>query len=526
MHDVIVIGSGFGGAVAACRLAEEGRDVVVLERGRDWSPDEYPRDTDDAWIFDVDEPERQNGWLDLRIFDDMWVAQGAGVGGGSLIYANVSINAPPQIFQSGWPSEVTYDTLLPYYERVEHMLKPQVLPDNQLTPRFELMREAAHATGDGHRFRKVDLAVRFDPEGSFPDRRPKSDAATKTFENEFGRTQGFCVHCGNCDIGCKAQAKNTLDLNYIAVAKDNGADVRPLSLVSHIAPVDGGYRVFYDMIDEGQRVPKTVDAASAVLAAGSLGSTEILLKSTLHYRTLPGISDSLGRNWSSNGDFLTPARYETRELFPTRGPTISSAIDYLDGADGGARYFVEDGGFPDLLGNFVAARRKGRRRLSFTTNLLRVLVRRLEDVAGVEHTMPWFGQAIDGGDGRLYYGRDWIRPWKKRLKLDWNPRRSEAAIQALIGRHEKLSHATGGTPKVPVTWKRFRNLVTPHPLGGCGMAAARSTGVVDHLGRVFGRTGLFVADGAIVPRPIGLNPSKTIAALSERVAEHMLTGNP
>lgn len=522
MHDVIVIGSGFGGAVAACRLASAGRDVVVLERGRRWRPDAYPRDTDDAWIFDVDEPHRQNGWIDLRILDDMWVAQGAGVGGGSLIYANVSIDAPREVFRSGWPSAIDYDTLRPYYERVEHMLKPEVLPDNQLTPRFELMRDAARATGAEARFRKVELAVSFDPDGSFPDGEPESDEAVRTFRNEFGRRQGYCVHCGNCDIGCRARAKNTLDLNYLAVAEDNGAEIRPLCLVSHIAPIDGGYRVFHDGLDGGRREPKSADAKAVVLAAGSLGSTEILLKSKTHERTLPAVSAYLGHNWSSNGDFLTPARYETRSLFPTRGPTISSAIDYLDGADGGARYFVEDGGFPAVLGNFVRARRKGRRRMWFSPNLLSALRKGLRDAAGVEHTMPWFGQAIDAGDGRFYYGRDWVRPWKKRLKLDWNPRRSEAAVNGLIGSHEKLSAATGGTPAVPVTWKTFRNLVTPHPLGGCGMAAAPSAGVVDHLGRVFGYPGLFVADGAIVPRAIGLNPSKTIAALSERIAEHMI----
>lgn len=522
MHDVVVIGSGFGGAVAACRLSEAGREVVVLERGRDWLPDDYPRGVADAWIFDVDEPERQNGWLDLRILDDMWVAQGAGVGGGSLIYANVSINAPPQIFKSGWPSEITYNTLLPHYEKVEDMLKPEELPDNQLTPRYELMQEAACKIGDSSRFRKVPLAVSFDPDGSFPKQQPQSDDATKTFKNDFGRKQGFCVHCGNCDIGCKARAKNTLDLNYLAVAEDSGAEIRALSLVSHIAQITGGYRVFYDKIDHSKREAKTIDATQVVLAAGSLGSTEILLKSKAHFSTLPGISNALGQYWSSNGDFLTPARYQDRKLYPSRGPTISSAIDYLDGLDDQARYFVEDGGFPDLLGNFLAARKKGRRRLSFTTNLLRILGRGLKDMGALERTMPWFGQAIDGGDGRLYYGRDYLRPWKKRLKLDWNPKRSEAAIQALISRHERLSEATGGKPAVPITWKTFRNLVTPHPLGGCRMAAAPSAGVVDHQGRVFGYDGLFVADGSIVPQPLGLNPSKTIAALSERISEYML----
>ena len=127
-HDVVVIGSGFGGAVAACRLAHAGRSVLVLERGRRWAPDDYPRDPDDAWVWDQDEPEHLNGWIDLRFMDDMWVAQGAGVGGGSLIYANVSIDAKPSSFAAGWPSQINHDVLKPYYARVADML--ELTPDS------------------------------------------------------------------------------------------------------------------------------------------------------------------------------------------------------------------------------------------------------------------------------------------------------------------------------------------------------------------------------------------------------------
>ena len=522
MHDVVVIGSGFGGAVAACRLSAIGQKVVVLERGRRWKPQDYPRDITDAWIYDVDEPEKQNGWMDLRIFDEMWVAQGAGVGGGSLIYANVSINAPRETFQSGWPKEITYDKLLPYYERVEHMLKPQYLPDNQLTPRFKLMRDAARATGAEDRFRKVPLAISFNPNTTFPDQQPVQQERRITFQNRFNRDQGYCIHCGNCDIGCQEQAKNTLDLNYLAVAEDHGTTIKPLSVVSHISPIDDYYRVHYDAIVEGRRECKSIDGRKVVLAAGSLGSTEILFRSKIQHRTLPNLSPYLGKGWSSNGDFLTLARYEDRDLFPTRGPTISSAIDYLDGSDGGVRYFVEDGGFPAVLSNVVKARRGANRRLSLQTWVLGFLAKRIRTAAGVDRTMPWFGQAVDASNGRLYFGRDLIRLWKKRLKLDWNPRRSEAAINGLIGRHKILTAATGGKANVPITWRTFRNLITPHPLGGCGMGSSPSVGVVDSKGEVYGYPGLFVVDGAIVPRAIGLNPSKTIAALSELISEGML----
>ncbi len=118
-RDVIVIGSGFGGAVTACRLAEAGYKVLVLERGRRWETKDYPRGPDDAWLWDQDVPERRNGWIDLRVMDDMAVAQGAGVGGGSLIYANISVEAEPRAFASGWPKEITYETLKPHYAAVE-----------------------------------------------------------------------------------------------------------------------------------------------------------------------------------------------------------------------------------------------------------------------------------------------------------------------------------------------------------------------------------------------------------------------
>src|SRR5947209_3682158 len=121
--DAVVIGSGFGGAITACRLAEGKYRVLILERGRRWEPKDYPRKIGDAWIWDTLHPERKNGWFDLRIFPHMMVAQGAGVGGGSLVYANVSVEPRPDIFQSGWPPEITFEELKPYYAAVNQMLK-------------------------------------------------------------------------------------------------------------------------------------------------------------------------------------------------------------------------------------------------------------------------------------------------------------------------------------------------------------------------------------------------------------------
>jgi cholesterol oxidase len=511
-YDYVIVGSGFGGAVSACRLSAKGRKVLVLERGRRWKKEDYPREYGDAWIWDHNRPEECNGWIDLRIMDQMWVAQGAGVGGGSLIYANVSIDAKPEAFASGWPSAISYAELKPYYERVAAVLKPARVPDNQPTERFKLMSEAADAIGEGERVRKLELAVTFDERWTYDKFKPGDESGSFERVNAHGKKQGSCIHAGLCDIGCPVGAKNTLDLNYLADAEAQGAEVRPLSLVSHVESLGSRWRVHYDRLEGGRRIPTFIDARRVILAAGSLGSTEILLRSRDRYRTIRGLSRALGRGWSSNGDFLTPAVYKNRRVAASEGPTITGAIDFLDGSQDGARYFVEDGGFPNLLQHMA----KGH-----PASLLLKALMKLQGASIRDNVMPWFGQAYDGGDGVLYLGRSWLRPWRKVLKLNCNPERSVKGVQGMADMHVKLSKATGGKPLPVLGWKYLRSLVTPHPLGGCNMAAGAGAGVVDDECRVFGQEGLYVMDGSVVPRPIGLNPSKTIAAIAERAVERL-----
>jgi cholesterol oxidase len=517
-YDAIVIGSGFGGAVSACRLAQAGRKVLVLERGRRWEPATFPRASGDPWVWDQEHPLRCHGWADLRRFADVWVIAAAGVGGGSLIYANVSVEAKPAVFGRGWPPEITYRALQPYYEEVGRMLAVQELPENQLTPRTRLMREAAEACGWGDRFRKLPLAVTFRPDWDPALPGARNDRQSVTFTNEHGKQQGTCVHCGNCDIGCQVSAKNTLDLNYLAEAERNGAEIRPLHVVRKLEPLAQGWRVHFDRIDEdsGRLEAGSLTAAKVLLAAGSIGSTELLLRCRDEYRTLPGVSARLGYGWAHNGDFVTPAFYARRIISPSHGVTISAAIDLLDnsGPDGQA-IFVEDGGFPDMASNLIRRRLEHSPRAKLR-RLYAVLRAAVDDDDPLEHVMPWFGQAIEPGDGRLWMGRQWYAPWKRRLRLNWSYRRSEAVINSMIAAHERLTEKTGGRPDSVLTWTLLHKLITPHPLGGCNMGITPANGVVDEQGRVFGYPGLYVMDGAIVPRAIGLNPSRTIAALAER----------
>lgn len=405
------------------------------------------------------------------------------------------------------------------------MLGIAPVPENQRTVRSRLVEEAAHAVGHGDRFRHLDLAVTFDPEWTYEQDDPFAPERSKTFTNEHGRQQGTCIHLGNCDIGCDVLAKNTLDLNYLARAEDLGAEIRPLHLVGKIEPMRGGYTVHYDRLQGGRRSPGQVTGRIVVLAAGSLGSTEILLRARDQYHSLPDLSPALGRGWSSNGDFLTPAIHTDRTISPTRGPTISAGIDFLDGKVDGNAFLIEDGGFPSLLAGWIEDGLVETKGFLKGKALNLTIQRALRGHDSVRSLMPWFAQGRDRSDGSFRLRRRWWGLFgAKELHLDWEIGRSEPVMDSIVTMHQKLARATGATPLVPPTWSIARSLVTPHPLGGASMGTSAATGVVDHRGEVFGYPNLFVADGAIMPESIGANPSKTIAALAERIAGEIVDG--
>jgi cholesterol oxidase len=521
--DVVVIGSGFGGAITACRLAEKNQKVLILERGREWDKTSYPREPGDDWIWSQARPEKYHGWLDLRVFRGMSVAQGAGVGGGSLIYANISRVPPNVVFQTGWPAEISQAVLAPYFAKVGQMLEVQSIPQNQWNPRVKLMQEAAQNLGQGNRFEPLLLAVKFDGNLQYNFDLEPDITKANPYTNSHGVEQGNCVHLGECDIGCRVYAKNTLDKNYIPEASKKGARVWPLHIATHIEPVPGGYRVYHDQIAYGQRVSASTTATRVIVAAGSLGSTELLLRCRDVTKTLPNLSPSLGKNWSSNGDFLTPALHLLRNLWPDRGPTIGSAVNYLDGSQNGKIFWIEDGGIPNVLNGYFQAvldRIKkapddhGLGDVLNPQSILQHLTLFSANLDIFRHIMPWFAQGVDAGNGELTLTNG-------ALDLKWDIGKSLGLFEEIAQKQKQLAESTGGIALPLPGWTFAKELITPHPLGGCNMGDSATQGVVNHAGEVFGYKNLYVADGSIVPRPLGVNPSRTIGALAERVADLM-----
>jgi cholesterol oxidase len=230
----------------------------------------------------------------------------------------------------------------------------------------------------------------------------------------------------------------------------------------------------------------------------------------------------LGQGWSANANLLSTALYTgTDRVQQSVGPSIASAIDFTDGSQNGERFVIEDDGFPNLilssLRAFLAAPNGG----GLGRPLLEQIEKHVSAGQDRRNVMVWLGAGMDVGDGQLSLKRRLFLPWVKDLELQWDPEHSRGVFEAIRELHRKVTVATGGNLQEGLPGSLLRNMVTLHPLGGCRIGATPQTGVVNHLGQVFGYQNLYVVDGSITPTATGRNPSHTIAAMAERIAAHV-----
>ncbi|WP_242614569.1 GMC oxidoreductase [Actinomadura roseirufa] len=553
--EAVVIGSGFGGSVAAYRLAEAGRSVVLLERGRPFPPGSFPRSPQQMGRAFWDPSEGLYGMFDVWSFKGCDSVVSSGLGGGSLIYANVLLRKDERWFvhdeilpggaHAPWP--VSRADLDPHYDAVEAMMTPAPYPLDRApfddTPKTHAMQDAAAELGLDCAL--PPLAVSF---ASRPGDAPglSLPIADPEYGNIHGVGRRTCKLCGECDIGCNEGAKNTLDHTYLSAAHHHGADIRTSHEVKAIRPrPGGGYEVDYvhhadlTATSRGREVV-TMSCDRLVLGAGTYGTTFLLLKSRAAF---PGLSEALGTRFSGNGDLLTfllkaKDRNRVRPLDAARGPVITSAIrlpDELDGVPGAGRgAYIQDGGYPAFtdwivqgfdVGNEIerAVKFLWNRFTEFfrdapDTNLSKELSDLIGDGALTVSSLPLLGMGRDTADGMLNL-RD------GRLAADWTTRTSEAHFQRVRKTMQGIADVLGADYADNPMWFRKR-IITVHPLGGAPMGAHRGEGVCDAFGEVFGYPGLYIADGAAMPGPVGPNPSLTIAAQADRMATRLLESVP
>ncbi|MFC5061577.1 GMC family oxidoreductase N-terminal domain-containing protein [Actinomycetospora atypica] len=487
-RQVVVVGSGFGGAVAACRLAQAGCDVLVLERGREYQGN-FPRDARDDWLW-----KGQHGPFDVRLLRGVNVVTAAGVGGGSLLYSNVHLRLPADGFGDRWPSGWSREELDPYYDVVSAMLHLRRACEDEaqehwpLPPKAGLLRGAADLLGACKDVFHPPLAV------DFGDPRYR-------WINEFGAEQSGCRHCGKCSVGCNFGAKNSLDKNYLPLAVRHGAVVRARCEVTALSREPGsGYRIVYR--DHKLNTDTVVLATTLVLAAGALGTTGLLLK---HGEQLGDLSPMLGEHYSANGDYVTASLGVEKEWEPTRGPAITTSV-LSD--DGGTWFLVQDGGFPafSVLDPETGVRPDRHDRALPVDDL----------TIQPGHVAILLAMGRDSATGRVRARRWCGDP----LTVDWPTRENAAFYDAERDYLSDIGFALGEAGDVD-PGRLTRVPVSVHSLGGAVMADSPDMGVVDRHGEVFGAPGLYVLDGAAIPAATGVNPSHTIAAVAERNAERL-----
>jgi cholesterol oxidase len=574
-YEALVVGSGFGGAVMTQRLSDAGLRVLLLERGRAYPPGSFPRSPHGIGRNWWDPSEGLYGLFQAWSFAGTEAIVSSGLGGGSLVYANVLLRKDEHWFRElnvdggyrDWP--VTRAALDPHYEHVERMLNAQLDPLEQSpychTSKTVAFKEAARAVernGERLRWFLPPLAVTFanrDAAGVLQRAIP-GELITGEKPNIHGAQRFTCRLCGECDVGCNYGSKNTLDYTYLSAAARNGAEIKPLCEVKRLRPDPSGQGFLVDYLQhypdqfQGQKrrtreLPLTTVATDRlILSAGTLGSTYLLLKSR---RAFPRLSAMLGQRFSTNGDLLSFAFRATersgrvhvpRVLDPSYGPVITSTIrvgDELDG-DGstGRGFYLQDAGYPEFA-NWVIEAANGP---AFAVRALKFAWRRfkhwwtgdphsevsgqLADLIGAcdnsAGSLPLLGMGRDIPDGTMSLRAN--RRGDPFLEVDWRNIRSAAYFDRVSRLSEKIATALGAT-FVPNPDTRFlRRLITVHALGGCSMGLTERDGVVDSHGRVFNYPGLYVADGSVMPGPVGANPSLTIAALADRFAEGIIEG--
>lgn len=492
-YDYIVIGSGFGGAVSACRLAQKGYSVLVIEQGRNYpTGKEFPKSNRDIKNYLWMPLLRFFGPQKITFFKEALILSGVGVGGGSLVYANTLLDPPVDFFKKFYRSDLIdwKNKLEPFYEMAKKMLG--VVPNPNFNTEDEILRQISKDDGREENFKNVNVGIYFGDKGEDVDPYFSGD----------GPKRNACTSCAGCMVGCRHNAKNTLDKNYLYFAQKYGAQIVPLTKVEKIEFLDGVYHVSAkstNKLFQGKRIFKS---KGIVISGGVLGTMELLLKQKYKYKTLPNLSDAIGENILTNSESLCAVTSNGVKL--NNGIAITSSYNVSD------HTHIEIVKYPDnsntmrllcapsvnppfrrlklFFRPFAFLKLIFRRKWS-TSTIIFLIMQTLENSMKISsRNFPFFHLKIQNNQHNkipayIQEGQDLMKKYAKKI----NGEMYNSSMEVL-----------------------FNTSSTAHILGGVTMG-----NVIDENFKVIGYDNFYILDGSVIPANIGVNPSLTITAISE-----------
>ncbi|MDH3429556.1 MAG: GMC family oxidoreductase [Gammaproteobacteria bacterium] len=514
-YDWLIIGSGFGGSISALRLSEKGYKVGVIEAGRRFEDEDF---AESGWQLNryLWAPLLGlRGIMRMTPFKDVFIASGAGVGGGSIVYANTLYRAKQEFFQNPqWAALGDWEQELDQpYAVAEQMLGVNTVPFD--SPGDKLLRDYAASIGREDSFRRTPVACYFGE--------PGKTVSDPYFGGE-GPDRTGCIRCGACMVGCRVGAKNTLMKNYLWFAEKNGAVILPDRQVTDIRPLgaaDGsdGYELSMRSPGLFRSGKKTLTARGVIVSAGALG-TNRLLASCKHGGSLPNISDRLGQLVRTNSESVLAVSLPDDALETWRSVAISSSIHtdkdtHIELVSYGEKGDVMNFFFTLITGDgtrwtrvFCLFGNILRHPINFLKTLwpfgwsrktvVLLVMQSLDNAISFRAKRPWFGKGV-----RLGTEQDLEKP---------NPTYIDAGNKAA----EWIAEQTGGVAQSMLLEAVANIPTTAHILGGAAIGSDATRGVVDADHHVFGYENLIICDGSVVPANPGVNPSLTISAMTER----------
>ncbi len=506
-YDYIIIGSGFGGSVSAMRLSEKGYKVLVIEKGKRFTEKDFPKSDWNLKKFLWLPLLRFFGFQKLTFFRQITILSGVGVGGGSLVYANTHMIPKDDFFKNkvwshlnDWKKE-----LMPFYEKAKYMLG--TIPLTKMYREDKILKEVARDMGKEESFSGVNVGVYFGDQAKLID----------PYFKGLGPERLGCKECAGCMVGCRYNAKNTLDKNYLYFAEKNGVDILSETLATKIEYIDNLYVIqTKSSTSFFQRKHKAFRSKGLIISGGVLGTMDILLKQKYKYKTLPNISDTLGSNVMTNSESLCGVSNANTKL--NNGIAISSYFNPDNHTHIEIVKYNNDSGAMGRLGTLATGEGNGFVR---TTKLILQIIKHPTDFLKLSFNFKKWGensiiflvmQSLDNSMRMI---------WKKGFfgsgMAFRNDKASKVPAYIPIGQEVMFRYAkkVKGIAANVLPEILMNMPMTAHILGGCPMGANDKEGVVNKNFEVFNYPNLYVLDGSIIPCNLGVNPSLTITSLSE-----------